>query len=158
MRILNLNHEALKTRCLPVNEVDELVRLRLDIMWEAMEKAGGIGLSANQVGFFNAMFVMKGSDDKRYNIINPELVWKGDEPASLKEGCLSLPGVFVPIKNRKREVLINFTDIDGTRQENVLFTDVDAICVQHEMEHLQGKSFLDHLNRADRRLIMRKHL
>ena len=157
MRILKLDHEALKTKCLPVTEFDELLKLRLDIMWETMEKANGIGLSANQIGFFNRMFVMKGEDGQRYNIINPEIVMKNDKIFRIKEGCLSLPGIGIDTGVRSQEIAVKFQDIEGKETFGV-FSDIDAVCFQHEMEHLEGKSFIDHLNRAERRLILRKYL
>lgn len=157
MRILKLNHEALKTKCLPVTEFNDLIKLRLDIMWDTMEKANGIGLSANQIGFFNRMFVMKGEDGKRYEIINPEIVIKSENIFRIKEGCLSLPGVSIDTGVRSQEIAVKFYDRDGKETFGV-FTDIDAVCFQHELEHLDGKSFLDHLNRAERRLILRKYL
>jgi peptide deformylase len=157
MRILKLNHEALKTKCLPVTEFNDLIKLRLDIMWDTMEKANGIGLSANQIGFFNRMFVMKGEDGKRYEIINPEIVMKSENIFRIKEGCLSLPGVSIDTGVRSQEIAVKFYDRDGKETFGV-FTDIDAVCFQHELEHLDGKSFLDHLNRAERRLILRKYL
>jgi peptide deformylase len=157
MRILKLNHEALKTKCLPVTEFNDLIKLRLDIMWDTMEKANGIGLSANQIGFFNRMFVIKGEDGKRYEIINPEIVMKSENIFRIKEGCLSLPGVSIDTGVRSQEIAVKFYDRDGKETFGV-FTDIDAVCFQHELEHLDGKSFLDHLNRAERRLILRKYL
>jgi peptide deformylase len=157
MRILKLDHGALKTKCLPVTDFDELLKLRLDIMWDTMEKANGIGLSANQIGFFNRMFVMKGEDGKRYEIINPEIVMKSENIFRIKEGCLSLPGVSIDTGVRSQEIAVKFYDRDGKETFGV-FTDIDAVCFQHELEHLDGKSFLDHLNRAERRLILRKYV
>lgn len=157
MKILKLNHEALKTKCLPVVEFGgELLRLELEIMWTAMEANGGIGLSANQVGFFKRMFVMKGEDGKRYNIINPEIVMKNDKIFRIKEGCLSLPGISIDTGVRSQEIAVKFQDIEGKEAFGV-FSDIDAVCFQHEMEHLDGKSFIDHLNRAERRLVLKKH-
>jgi peptide deformylase len=157
MRILKLNHEALKTKCLLVTEFNDLIKLRLDIMWNALERANGIGLAANQIGFFNRMFVMKGSDGKRYEIINPEIIMKSQERFRIPEGCLSLPGVEVDTGVRSQEIALKFYDRDGRGMVGV-FTDIDAVCVQHELEHLDGKNFLDHLNRAERRSIMRRYL
>ena len=157
MRILKLDHEALKTQCLPVAVFDELLKLRLDIMWDVMEKAGGVGLSANQIGFFNKMFVMKGEDGQRYEVINPEIILKNDKIFRIKEGCLSLPGVGIDTGIRSQEIAVKFQDRDG-KETFGIFTDIDAVCFQHEMEHLNGKSFIDHLNRAKRRLILRKYL
>jgi peptide deformylase len=156
MRILKLNHEALKTRCLPVTEFNDLIRLRLDIMWETMEKEGGIGLAANQIGFFNRMFVMKGEDGKRYDIINPEIMMRSESLFRIKEGCLSLPMVSIDTGVRSQEITVKFHDRDGKETFGV-FTNIDAVCFQHEMEHLEGKSFLDHLNRAERRKIFKKY-
>lgn len=157
MKILKLNHEALKTRCLPVTEFNDLIRMRLDIMWETMEKSGGIGLAANQIGFFNRMFVMKGEDGNRYDIINPEIVMRSENLFRIKEGCLSLPKVSIDTGVRSQEIGVKFYDKDGKETFGV-FTDIDAVCFQHELEHLEGKSFLNHLNRAERRLILKKYL
>jgi peptide deformylase len=156
MRILRLNHEALKTRCLPVTKFNDLIKLRLDIMWETMEEKGGIGLAANQIGFFNKMFVMKDKDGKRYDIINPEIVTKSKNILRIEEGCLSLPMVSIDTGVRSQEIAVKFYDKNGKKMFKV-FTDIDAVCFQHEMEHLEGKNFLDHINRVERRRILKKY-
>lgn len=157
MRILKIDHQALKTKCLPITEFNELVKIRLDIMWQAMEKEKGMGLSANQIGFFNRMFVMKGEDGNRYNILNPEILMKSEDLFRVSESCLSLPGILINTKVRSREIVVKFQDETG-KEHNGVFTDYDAICFQHEMDHLDGKDFLSYLNRDSRRTIQRKYL
>lgn len=100
---------------------------------------------------------MKGEDGKRYEIINPEILMKSENTFRIKEGCLSLPGIGIDTSVRSQEIAVKFYDRDGKETFGV-FTDIDAVCFQHELEHLDGKSFVDHLNRAERRLILRKYL
>jgi peptide deformylase len=157
LQILSLEAAPLVTPCEPVKTFDMGLAEQLDQMFLTMKGAKGIGLAANQVGIMLSMFVMELQNGERRDIVNPRLVSKSDKIAGFQEGCLSLPGAFVDTGVRSEAVVIRYQDKTGADQIES-FTQVDAVCVQHEMEHLMGESFLKHLGRQKRRLLLRKHL
>lgn len=110
------------------------------LMSEAMEKFGGIGLSANQVGVDARMFVMKTADSGTVAFFNPELTRVSQETNLLKEGCLSFPDIYLMIK-RSKVVEMKYQDCDG--EEHIITLEgIGARCVQHEIDHLNGIVFL----------------
>lgn len=117
----------------------ELIVL-LDSMWETMLCERGMGMAANQVALDYRMFVMKTTKEEKLYLINPEILECGKNPCSLPEGCLSAPGQQVKLY-RPNWVKISFLNEKGEKQTRVFF-ELDAVCVQHEIEHLEGKSFL----------------
>jgi peptide deformylase len=146
--ILHWPDPRLATVCAPVGEVTPEVRTLAADMLETMYAAPGRGLAGPQVGAMLRMFVMDawwkdGSHDPQV-IIDPEVVWRSDETAEGPEGCLSIPGVLAPV-NRAVELHLHWTDLDGARVEASVkgFT---AICVQHELDHLDGIVTLDRLS------------
>ena len=157
MKIYPIDHISLKLPTKRVEEVDGRVRGVLDLMFETMKKSGGIGLSANQVGSGLSMFVMETSDGRRLDLVNPEILSRSEKTIKISEGCLSIPKFYMETENRSEEIEVRFTNKEG--QEVVMkLTGMDAACVQHEMEHLEGKSFIDGLNRETRRKIYKKYL
>jgi len=112
----------------------------LDAMWETMEANKGLGLAANQIGLSHRMVVMKGPNG-RINLINPEIFGKSKLPANLKEGCLSAPGDFVLVPDRVEWVQVNYQDEHG-HEKMAVFKGLYSVCIQHEIEHLDGKSFM----------------
>lgn len=118
---------------------EELVIL-LDTMYETMLANNGVGLAANQVGLLFNMFVMK-MPTGRLNLINPSIVAKSVVPANMKEGCLSAPGDFVVVPDRVSWVLVEYQDETGGKQ-TIALHGIYGVCAQHEIEHLEGKSFL----------------
>jgi peptide deformylase len=148
----------LKIKTRPVETVDDELRQFLDDMLETMYAADGIGLAAPQVGDERSVLVMdvarEGQDPKPLKIINPEIVWHSDEERVHEEGCLSLPEYFAEVV-RPEKIRVRFLDETGTEQE--LEADgILSICIQHEMDHLQGILFVDHVSSIKRGMILRK--
>jgi peptide deformylase len=141
MEILKFPSPNLLTKCKNVNSFGPELKTLLDHMWETMKLNKGIGLASNQVGLSYNMFVMEGSSKERFNIINPKVVSLSKIPANLAEGCLSAPGEILLVPSRSIWISITFYDENGKEQYG-LFRDIQAVCVQHEIEHLNGKSFL----------------
>jgi peptide deformylase len=127
-------------------------------MLETMYDAPGIGLAAIQVGVPKRVLVMDIAVEEqepapRY-FVNPEIVWESEELSSYQEGCLSVPEQFGDV-DRPAEVRVKFLDYHGAPQE-ILATGLLATCIQHEMDHLNGVLFIDHLSRMKRDMIVRK--
>ena len=142
----------------PVDEItDELLRLA-DDMAETMYDAPGIGLAANQIGVLKRVIVMDCAREDEpaalWKMFNPEIIWRSDDATKMEEGCLSIPGHNAEVK-RPSEVHVAYLDRDGVRQE-MQATGLLAACVQHEIDHLNGVLFIDHLSHLKRDMIWRK--
>lgn len=126
-------------------------------MWSAMLKRGGLGLAANQVGLHFRAFVMAGNESEKFYIVNPKVVKKSEVSANMKEGCLSAPGEFLVLAERASWIQIDFQDEKGQMLRRV-FQGLHAVCVQHEMDHLDGKSHLQSksIPKAQRKLLAKK--
>jgi peptide deformylase len=149
----------LKKLCPPVPEVTPEVRKLADDMLSTMYEAPGIGLAAPQVGQLMRMLVMdcakdEGDRPRPMVLINPEVTWASEDLNVYEEGCLSIPEQFADVQ-RPAEVRVAWTDVDGKRQEEE-FDGLWATCVQHEIDHLDGKLFIDYLKPLKRQLITRK--
>jgi peptide deformylase len=147
---------ALKLRAKPVGPQDD-VRELVARMYASMYRAPGIGLAAPQVGRLLRVAVVDLQPDDRpapVTLINPEIVAVAKELATREEGCLSLPGHYADV-TRPAEVRIRYTDIEGARQE-VQANGLLAACLQHELDHLDGILFVDHLSILKRNMILRK--
>jgi peptide deformylase len=144
--------------CAKVEKVDvEIVRL-MDDMLETMYDAPGIGLAAPQVGVLKRIIVVDVSKDpdapKPMQLVNPEIVWASDELNEYEEGCLSLPDHYSQV-TRPARVRVRYMDRDGETQE--IETDgLLATCLQHEIDHLDGVLFVDHISKLKRNVILRK--
>jgi len=144
---------VLKQTSLPVEKVDDELRALMDHMLETMYAAPGIGLAAIQVGVPKRVIVMDISGEEEEGkhprcFVNPEILWASDEIASYEEGCLSVPEVYDEVE-RPAKVKLRYLNYDGeTVEEDAegLF----AVCIQHEMDHLEGVLFIDHLSRLKR--------
>ncbi len=148
----------LKISAKPVKDVDEDVRKLMDDMLETMHSANGIGLAAPQVGDGRRVIVVDvaGSEDEPNPIqmANPELLWVSDEANLHEEGCLSFPEHYADVK-RPDAIKVRYLDHDGKTRE--LETEgVLATCIQHEMDHLDGILFVDHISFLKRNIILRK--
>lgn len=141
MELLSFPHPLLFKPCRKVSVFGPELKTLLNLMWDAMNALKGIGLAANQVGLSYAMFVMAGPDEEHLFIVNPRILRKSTVPANLREGCLSAPGEFLVLSERASWVEIAFQDESGTEKVRV-FQGLHAVCVQHEMDHLVGKSHL----------------
>lgn len=148
----------LKKLCDPVREVTpELVRLAQDML-ETMYDAPGIGLAAPQVGVMKRLLVMdcmKAPDAPRPLILfNPEIIWTSADLTTYEEGCLSIPEQYAEIQ-RPDKATVRWTDETGAAQEET-FEGLWATCVQHEVDHLNGRLFIDYLGPLKRQMITRK--
>ncbi|MEN3952338.1 peptide deformylase [Iodidimonas sp. SYSU 1G8] len=157
-KIVTVPDPILKQVSKPVETVDDDLRALMDDMLETMYDAPGIGLAAIQVGVPKRVLVMDiAVEDQepapRY-FVNPEIVWESEELSSYQEGCLSVPEQFGDV-DRPAEVRVKFLDYQGAPQE-VHATGLLATCIQHEMDHLNGVLFIDHLSRMKRDMIVRK--
>lgn len=148
----------LKTKAKPVDAVDAEIRQLMDDMLESMHSANGIGLAAPQVGVAKRVLVMDLAHDgdvpSPIRMANPEIVWASDEDELREEGCLSLPDQFAEVV-RPKSVRVRYLDYDNEIRE--LEADgLLAVCVQHEMDHLDGTLFVDHISALKRNMILRK--
>jgi peptide deformylase len=149
MALLNILHfpdKRLHTVAQPVVQVDERIRKLVADMIETMYDAPGVGLAATQVDVHERVVVIDVSEDKEglMVLINPEIVAYSDEQKTYEEGCLSVPGVYDEVE-RPSEVRVRALNLDGEFFE----FDADgllAVCVQHEIDHLNGKVFVQHLS------------
>ena len=158
--IITLPDPLLRKTSAPVETVDEEVRSFASNMLETMYAAPGIGLAAVQVGLLRRVIVMdtvKGEDVPKnpFVLINPEIVSFGDTPRLHEEGCLSIPQMYAEVE-RPALVRVRYIDIEGKQQEQD-FADLQATVVQHEIDHLEGVLFIDHLSRLRRNLLIRKY-
>jgi peptide deformylase len=149
----------LKTVCKPLADITDDIRRLADDMLATMYDAPGIGLAAPQVGVLGRMLVMdcvKGEDEapKPIVLINPEITWSSDERSTCNEGCLSIPEQYADVE-RPASVKVRWLGVDGKDHEEQ-FDDLWATCVQHEIDHLDGKLFIDYLSPMKRQMITRK--
>ncbi len=148
----------LKVKCPPVDAVDEEVRRLMDDMLETMYHVPGIGLAAPQVGVHKRVIVVdasrKDEDPAPVKLANPELVWASDKLGTYEEGCLSLPEYYAEV-TRPDQVRVRYLDYDGEIRE-IEAEGVFATCIQHEMDHLDGVLFVDHISSLKRSIILRK--
>ncbi|MEN9544555.1 MAG: peptide deformylase [Pseudomonadota bacterium] len=158
LTILRYPDPRLHTIARPVSEVDARVRQLVDDMFETMYEAQGVGLAATQVDVHERVLVIDVSDERNDPrvLINPELVWASEAMVLGDEGCLSVPQVYDRVP-RHAQVRVRALDRDGQPQE----FDADgllAVCVQHEMDHLLGKVFVEYLSPLKRNRIKSKML
>jgi len=131
----------------PVDQVDDEVRRLVRDMAETMYAAPGIGLAATQVDVHKQVIVIDTSDarDQLLVLINPEIVWRSETQRECEEGCLSLPGVYETV-TRAEKVRVRALNADGEPFEREA-EGLLAVCIQHEMDHLRGKVFVEYLSR-----------
>ncbi len=149
----------LKKPCAPVEAVTPEIRALADDMLDTMYDAPGVGLAAPQVGVSVRMFVMDcvkedGAEPRPMVLINPEITWASDEVSTYEEGCLSIPEQYADV-TRPERVRMRWTGLDGTAQE-AEFDGLWATCAQHELDHLDGRLFIDHLGPIKRQMITRR--
>ena len=156
--IITIPDPRLKLVSEPVAVVDDSIRALVDDMFDTMYDAPGIGLAAIQIAVPKRVLVMdlarEGEDKQPMVLINPEILSVSDEMASYDEGCLSIPEYYEEVE-RPARVRVRFLDRDGKSQE----IDADgllATCVQHEMDHLNGVVFIDHISRLKRERCIKK--
>lgn len=155
LEILHFPDPRLRRRCEPVSAVDDDVRRLIDDMFETMYEAPGIGLSAPQVNVLARVVTIDLSKDRSTPLclVNPEIL-ATDGETEAEEGCLSVPGVFELVKRPER-VRVRALDRDG-RSREIEAEGLLAVCIQHEIDHLDGRLFVDYLSRLKRQRIRKK--
>ncbi|MDO3387719.1 peptide deformylase [Gilvimarinus sp. SDUM040013] len=156
LEILEFPDPRLRTIAKPVENVDDSVRELIDNMFETMYAAPGIGLAATQVNVHRRIVVMDISEDQSEPrvLINPEVTVLGDDAAPYDEGCLSVPGFYESV-DRPTQIRVDALDRDGksfTLEPDGLL----AVCIQHELDHLNGKLFVDYISQIKRQRIRKK--
>lgn len=160
LEILTIPDPLLRIPSQPVSGVDEQVRRLIDDMFQTMYSCGnGVGLAAPQVGVSKRVIVMdvpdKNGKPRPLAMINPELLELSEEKITYQEGCLSVPGQFAELHKRAQQVKVSWLDRDGKKQE-MQAEGLLAICIQHEIDHINGVLFIDHLSALRRSMLLRK--
>jgi len=158
LSIITAPDPRLKLRAKPVKAVDAEVRRLMDDMLETMYAAPGIGLAAPQVGEVRRVLVVdiarENETPRPMRIANPEILWRSDELATFNEGCLSLPEHYADVA-RPAKIRLRYLDHENELRE-VEVEGLLATCIQHEMDHLEGVLFVDHISALKRGIILRK--
>lgn len=149
----------LKKVCEPVASVTAELGALAEDMLQTMYDAPGVGLAAPQVGVLQRLFVMdcvkeEGAAPRPMVLINPEITWASDETSTYEEGCLSIPEQYADV-TRPAAVRMAWLGLDGKRHEEE-FSGLWATCAQHELDHLNGRLFIDYLGPIKRQMITRK--
>ncbi len=149
----------LKKVCDPVADLSDDLRTLVDDMLETMYEAPGIGLAAPQIGVLDRLIVLDCAKEKDETprpliMFNPQVIEASDELSTYEEGCLSIPEQYAEVE-RPAEVTVQWIDRNGNEQRET-FADLWATCVQHEIDHLNGKLFIDYLKPLKRQMITRK--
>lgn len=156
--IIIIPDPVLRQVCQPIVKVDDSVRALADDMLETMYDAPGIGLAASQIGVLQRMFVLDvAKEDQPQDpmvFINPKIVWSSEEMSVYQEGCLSIPEYYEDVE-RPARIKVQFQDRDGAEQE-IDAGGLLATCIQHELDHLNGKLFIDYLSKLKRDRVMKK--
>ena len=155
LKSLEFPDPRLRTKAVPVENVDDALRTLIDNMFETMYDAPGIGLAATQVDVHQRLLVADVTPDKSdpHVLINPEILEK-DGVTVTDEGCLSVPGYYEEVE-RAQQIRVRFLDRNGDSQE-MEAEGLLAVCIQHEMDHLDGKLFVDYLSETKRQRIRKK--
>lgn len=156
--ILCFPDERLHTVAKPVQAVDARIKRLIADMFETMYDAQGIGLAATQINVHERLIVIDVSEgrDQPLVLINPEIVWASPETKINDEGCLSVPGIYDGVKRHER---VHVRALDGDGKERLIEAEgMLAICIQHEMDHLLGKVFVEYLSPLKRNRIKTKML
>ncbi len=155
LEILVYPDERLRTIAKPVESVDEPIRQLVDDMLETMYDANGIGLAATQVDVHKQVIVMDLSEERNepWVLINPKII-ESDGEQVYDEGCLSIPEYYAPVK-RAEKIKISALDREGEIYE-LEAEGLQAVCIQHEMDHLAGKVFVDYLSRLKQDRVRKK--
>ena len=156
--ILTVPNPLLKQVSKPVEAVDDELRALMNDMLETMYDAPGIGLAAVQIGVPKRVIVMdlarEGEDKQPRYFVNPEITWRSEETSGYEEGCLSVPEYFDEVQ-RPSKVKIRYLNYQGEAVEEEA-EGLFAVCIQHEMDHLDGILFIDHLSRLKREQAVKK--
>jgi peptide deformylase len=157
--ILVLPDPLLRKVAAPVERVDERVRALAQDMLETMYDAPGIGLAAPQIGVLERIVVCdvvteEGAEPAPMALVNPQIVARSEETKVYEEGCLSIPEYTEDV-TRPAQVTVKYTDLEG-QERQVQADGLLAVCLQHEIDHLNGVLFIDHLSRLKRERVIKK--
>jgi len=156
--ILILPDKRLRLASEPVKFIDREVKSLVEDMFETMYEAPGIGLAAIQIGVPRRVVTMdlaKKEEPKAPRVfIDPEILWRSEDSASYEEGCLSIPEYYEEVA-RPTQVRVKFLDLDGKEQE-LAAEGLLATCIQHEVDHLNGVLFIDHISKLKRDRVLKK--
>jgi peptide deformylase len=156
--IIILPDKRLRLVSEPAKAIDPELRRLVDDMFETMYEAPGIGLAAIQVGVPKRVIVMdlaKKDDPKEPRVfVNPQVLWRSDEKTTYEEGCLSIPEFYEEVE-RPSKVRVRFLDVTGAAQE-LEASGLMATCLQHEIDHLDGVLFIDHISKLKRDRVIKK--
>ena len=155
LAILEFPDPRLRKKATPVTDVDDKLRTLIDDMFETMYAAPGIGLAATQVNVHQRLLVadVSANGDDPHALINPVIVEKDGVQVS-EEGCLSVPGYYEEVE-RAEHIRVRYLNRDGEEMETEM-TGLLAVCVQHEIDHLDGKLFVDYISEAKRSRIRKR--
>ena len=158
-RILTYPDRRLRKVCEPVGNVDDTLRALAADMLETMYEAPGIGLAAPQIGVLKRIIVLDCENDRERSanpviMFNPEILESSNETNVHEEGCLSIPDEYADV-TRPKTVSVRWTGSDGGERTEE-FDELWATCVQHEIDHLNGKLFIDHIGPVKRQMIIRR--
>ena len=150
---------VLRQKARAVSAVDKRVAKFMEDMVESMYKGHGIGLAANQVGFLDRVITVDVSEERNASkalmMANPEIIWSDpDATFTYNEGCLSIPEHYADVTRPKR-IRLTYLDQHGKKQE-LEAEDLLSQCIQHEIDHLDGVLFIDHISKLKRDMIVRK--
>ncbi len=158
LKIYEYPHPILKKKAENYSGVDDELRRFLDDMLETMYEANGCGLAAPQVGVSKRAVVIdiarEGEEPAPMYLVNPEIIWKSDEKEICEEGCLSLPELRAEVE-RPASVRVKYLDYDG-KACDLLAEDFLAVAIQHELDHLDGILYIDHVSRLKRQMLVKK--
>jgi peptide deformylase len=161
--ILILPDKKLRQKAQPIAAVDDEIRALMDDMLETMYAAPGIGLAATQIGEMKRVLVLDVAKRQEEEasahpmvFANPEVLWASDELSTYNEGCLSIPEIYEEVE-RPARIRVGYLDRDNKRQE-IEADGILATCLQHEIDHLNGVLFIDHISRLKREMISKKFI
>lgn len=158
LNILTVPNPLLRQKSQPVDRVDETIRQLMHDLYETMvHKERGVGLAAIQVGIAKRVLVMDWGRDMHeapYMMANPEIVWRSENFKELMDACLSVPDQYAPVQ-RCAQVVVRYLNIENKEVEETLENEL-AFCVQHEIDHLDGKLFIDYLSPTKKKILFEK--
>ncbi len=158
MQIIVAPDNRLNQTSKKVDIIDDCIISTLDQMLECMYQNNGIGLAAPQVGILKRLVVIDCSDNKDkkkpLKLINPEIIKLSKNVSEFEEGCLSLPSQYAKV-TRPSEIILKYKNIEGSTCERE-FIGLEATCIQHEIDHLDGKLFVDHISKLKKNIILKK--
>jgi peptide deformylase len=156
--IIKLPDKRLRLKSEPVKQIDASIRKLVDDMFETMYEAPGIGLAAIQIGVAKRVITLdlskKEQDHEPRVFINAEITWRSEERAKFEEGCLSIPEYYEEVE-RPTAVKVRYLDLAGKKHE-IDAKGLLATCLQHEIDHINGVLFIDHLSKLKRDRVIKK--